>query len=123
MSTEAIERPASDRQMAYIRRLQTEMGEQALVINEDVSSVQASMIIGELIAKSEKRNGANSHVKINEPRLGMAMKECFREWKRWGWDMFRDEEKKGRFINEVITTYGLFTEIAEKMSQKCHNTR
>ena len=123
MSTDVMEKPVSDRQIAYIKRLQTEIGEQDLVINKGVNSSQASMIIGKLIAKAEKKNGTNSHIKINEPRLGMAMKECFREWKRWGWDMFRDEEKKSRFINEVITTYGLFTEIAEKLSQKGHSTR
>ena len=123
MSTQVMEKPASERQLAYIKRLQMEIGEESPEISEEMSSAEASMIIGELVAKAQKRNGANEPKKINEPRLGMAMKECFREWKKWGWDMFRDEERKSRFINEVIATYGLFTEIAETLTTNVHNPK
>ena len=121
MSIEVMEKPVSDRQMEYIKRLQTEIGEQDLVINKGVNSSQASMIIGKLIAKAEKKNGTNNHVKINEPRLGMAMKECFRVWSSLGRDVLH--ERRNSFIEEVIKTYNLFTEIAERLSQKSHNSR
>jgi hypothetical protein len=117
MSTQVLEKPASERQRAYIKRLQGEIGEERPVVSEEISSAEASTIISDLVAKAQKRNGTNAQTKINEPRLGMAMKECFRDWRRMGWDIFRDDERKKRFMNEVIETYGLFTEIVERVAQ------
>ena len=76
MSTQVVQKPASDRQLSYIRRLQMDIGEDSLDINKEMNSIEASRVIGELIAKSQRNNGFRG--KVNEPRLGMAMKECFK---------------------------------------------
>ena len=123
MSIQVMEKPASERQLAYIRRLQMEMGADSDGISDEISSAQASMLIGKLIAKGQKLSGVNGGKSINEPRLGMAMKECFRDWRKWDWDMLKNEQNKERFISQVITTYGLFTEVAERLSQNGHGIR
>ena len=52
---------------------------------------------------------------VNEPRLGMAMKECFRQWAALGGDIHGERRKA--FIDYAAATYSLFTEIAEKLDQ------
>ena len=64
MSTKVMERPASDRQLAYIKRLQAETGETATGLSDEMSSSQASVIIGELIAKRQKSNGINGRINM-----------------------------------------------------------
>ena len=114
MSTDAIPKPATSKQLAYIKRLQEEIGvDQEL--RDEIRSVQASEIISGLIVKGLQNGTSHSPVKINEPRLGMAMKECFRVWTGLGRDIW-DEKRKG-FIEEAILTYNLFTEIADKLRQ------
>lgn len=115
MSVQALEKPATDRQMVYIRRLQAELGSDTQDVG-NVSAAKASMIIGDLVAEAQKRNGVNGQKKLNEARLGMAMKECYRAWVRGGWDIFRNDERKDRFVSEVIAIYNLFTEIVERVS-------
>ena len=86
-----------------------------------MSSVDASRIISELITKAQKNgaiNGKPKPVRINEPRLGMAMKECFRRYTYLGRDIW--DKKREFFVEKSIETYKLFTEIAEKMEK---NTR
>ena len=68
MPTEAIQNLASARQL----------GEEQTGANDQMSSVNASRIISKLITKTQKNGIPNckpKHVRINEPRLGMAMKE------------------------------------------------
>jgi hypothetical protein len=81
-------------------------------INDKMSSLEASRIISEQISKAPK-NGNNQAKRINEPRLGMAIKECFRIWKTNGWDIYSKHRKA--FIQEAIKTYNLFTEISETL--------
>ena len=86
-----------------------------------MSSVDASRIISELITKAQKNgisNGKLKPVRINEPRLGMAMKECFRRYTYLGRDIW--DKKRGVFVEKAIETYERCTEIAEKMEE---NTR
>ena len=52
---------------------------------------------------------------INEARLGMAMKECFKVWLRCGLDIHREKIKA--FIRETIETYYLFSKIADMVKQ------
>jgi len=111
MSEQDLVRPASVRQLAYIRRLCTELGECEIEDSERMSSSDASQVISELIVKAGKNGGANGLIKVNEPRLGMAMKECFRVWTFCGSDIWG--KNRGDFIKEVLSTYWLFTEIAE----------
>jgi hypothetical protein len=76
-------KPASKRQMAYIRRLQTAVGEDEPEISEEMSVSEASNLISELISRA-RRTGVVVQRQTNEPRLGMAMKECFRQWTALG---------------------------------------
>ena len=118
MPTEAIDRPASSRQLASIKRLHADLGEDGQTVSGEMSSVEASRLIGELLARARQNGPGNSHgqrVKINEPRLGMAMKECFRIWKKNGWLIYTEHRKA--FIRDVIRTYNLFAEIAEEVGQ------
>jgi hypothetical protein len=107
-------KPASKRQMACIRRLQMVMGEDEPEISEEMSVSEASEIISELIARA-RQNGVVVQRPINESRLGMATKECFRQWTALG-KSIHDKRRKA-FIDSTIDTYNLFTEIAEKLGQ------
>jgi hypothetical protein len=108
-------KPASKRQLAYIRRLQTVMGETEPEITEEMSVSEASAVISGLVSKA-RQNGVILQRQINEPRLGMAMKECFRLTARYGWDI--DGQYRKYFIEKVIRTYHLFTEIAETLESE-----
>ncbi|MCF8118458.1 MAG: hypothetical protein K9K33_18815 [Desulfarculaceae bacterium] len=86
-----------------------------------MNSLEASQMIGQLL---EQRQNTEEFVSadtlpasnINQARLGMAMKECFRLWKSWGRNLHGDSHRP--FIKEVVATYNLFTEIAEIMEGK-----
>ena len=119
MSEQELVKPATLRQLAYIRRLCREMGESEVELSEEMSSLDASRVISELIVKAGKNGAANGLIKVNEPRLGMAMKECFRLWTLNGQDIWKD--KRSAFIKEAMSTYWLFTEIAEKVGS-VHDT-
>ena len=41
------------------------------------------------------------------------MKECFRLWKKNGWDIYKKHRKA--FISDAADAYWLFSEIAEKL--------
>ena len=131
MPTQTIAKPASNWQLAYIRRLQAELGTETIEVSPEISSPEASTLISELIAQAQKNgraNGHNRHVKISEPRLGMAMKECFRKWKGNGYDIYGRHREA--FVKDAINAYNLFTEIAQKVedgqlpdtevSRQCH---
>ena len=115
MEKQILVKPASAKQLAYIKRLSREMGKREVEVCEEMSSSDASRIISELIVKARKSGATNSRIKVNEPRLGMTMKECFRVWKALGRDVLGD--RRSVFISEVISTYELFTEIAENVER------
>ena len=115
MSEQELVKPASVKQLAYIKRLSREMGEREVVVSEEMSSSDASRIISELIVKAGKSGGGNSRIKVNEARLGMTMKECFRYWTSLGRDILGD--RRSVFIRDVISTYELFTEIVEQLER------
>ena len=66
MSEQGLVKPASLRQMAYIRRLCTELGECEIEVSEGISSSDASRIISELIAKAGKSGATNSRIKVDK---------------------------------------------------------
>jgi len=102
--------PATNRQIEYIKRLQRKMeikGE----INTKLNYQEASRLIGELVYSLHSGNHLRS--KINEARLGMAMAECFRLWKKNGWDIYKKHRKA--FITDAVDAYWLFSEIAENL--------
>jgi len=108
---------ATAKQVAYIQTLKHDLGEEHLeIIEGELSIEKASAVIDGLLSKMG-RNGVEIKRprKINEPRLGMAMKECFKVWRKYCKDIY--ETKRERFKKEVTETYWLFTEIAEALEQ------
>ena len=79
-----------------------------------MSISEASAVISELISRA-RLNGVAVQRQINEPRLGMATKECFRQWSALGRSIH--DERRTAFIDYTIDTYNLFTEIADKLGQ------
>lgn len=120
MAVEAAIKSTTSRQLAYTKKLKAELGEAGRQLRNEMSSYEASKVISELVAKAQK-NGQSKMVKVNEPRLGMAMKECFRLHTSLGRDIW--EEKRKMFIERVIETYELYTEIAEKVAQSNFGSR
>jgi len=101
--------PATNRQIDYIKRLQRKMGIKGGI--NKINSLEASRLIGDLV--SGLNSGHNLKSKIDEPRLGMAVMECFRLWKKNGWDIYKKHRKA--FIKDAVDAYWLFSEIAEKL--------
>jgi hypothetical protein len=115
MKTETVMEPlASDRQMAYIRRLRVEVEHGIPGPETALSSAEASRLIETMLGKSIRNGVSSANAKINEPRLGMAMKERFRVWVGLGRDIWDDQNRRQQFVERVLQTYELFTEIAEK---------
>lgn len=108
------ERKATPRQLAYIQQLRKRQGKESLEIKEDLGFEDASKMIEDLMDLSP-RNSKVQSAKINEPRLGMVMKECFKPWRIHGYDIYGKHREA--FKNEVIKTYQLFTEIAQELEQ------
>jgi hypothetical protein len=108
---------ATAKQVAYIKTLKGDLGEENLeIIQKELSVEKPSAIIEGLLSKMGRNTCETRHVrKVNEPRLGMAMKECFRLWRRNGHDIY--EKRRKLFKENVIETYWLFTEIAEVVEQ------
>jgi hypothetical protein len=105
--------PATNRQIEYIKRLKKEMGIKS-EINKKLDSLEPSRLIGDLISGLNSEHDLRSQkIKINEHRLGMAMKECLRLWKNNGWDIYKKHRKA--FIADAVDAYRLFSEIAEKL--------
>ena len=102
--------PASKRQIEYIKGLQRKMGIKG-EINTKLNGQEASRLIGDLVSGLNSRHDLKS--KINEARLGLTMTECFRLWKKNGWDIYKKHRKA--FISDAVDTYWLFSEIAEKL--------
>lgn len=110
-----MEQPASERQMAYIRRLHMELGKPAPRLRQELSRAEASKVIENLLRKSAQINRANGQRKINGPRFGMAMKECFRYSVSLGQDIWEDPIRRPQLIDRVIETSHQFTEIADRI--------
>jgi hypothetical protein len=102
--------PATKSQIEYIKRLQRKMGING-EINNEINSLEASRLIGDLVSGLNSEHNQTS--KINETRLCMAMKECFKLWKKNGWDIYKKHRKA--FITDAVDAYWLFSEIAEKL--------
>ena len=59
MPTEAIQKQASSRQLAYIKRLKAELGEDDQGHDNEMSSAGASRITSELLKKTQKSGISN----------------------------------------------------------------
>ena len=107
-------RKATQRQLAYIQQLKKNQGMESLELEEELSFQEASKMIEDLMG-IRRKNGQGQTVKINEPRLGMTMKECYRIWRSHGCghqyfngmdgedgrDLLLDWEKEPDFLVEV----------------------
>ena len=108
------ERKATARQLAYIQQLRRKQGKESIGLDENLSAQEASRMIEDLMGISPK-NGQLQSLKVNEARLGMVLKECFRDFRNSEKDILR--EHRQRFKETVLKTYQLFTEIAKELER------
>ena len=108
------QRKATPRQLAYIQQLRRKQGMESIEPDENLSAQEASRMIEGLMGISPK-NGQLQHSRLNEARLGMVLKECFRDFRDSEKDILR--EHRQRFKETVLKTYQLFTEIAKELEQ------
>jgi len=64
-------KPASKRELAYIRRPQMVVGEDEPEISEEMSVSEASYLISELISRARQNGFLGVQRQISEPRLGI----------------------------------------------------
>jgi len=107
------ERKATEKQMAYIQHLRRTQGKESLELDSNLSFQDASQMINEMMGTTE---GQARPVKINEARLGMVMKECYRHFRHYQRDILGNHREW--FKDNVIKTYQLFTEIAQELEQR-----
>jgi hypothetical protein len=108
------ERKATPRQLAYIQHLRKKQGKESLDIEGDLGFDQASQIISDLMG-NPLQNAQGQHLKINEARLGMVLKECYRHFRNYQRDILGNHREW--FKDNVIKTYQLFTEIVQELDQ------
>jgi len=103
-------RPTADMQLALIKKM--ESGKDS----ESSSNFEAPRLISVLTNSSANNSHIRNHSLINEDRLAMALKECFRYSTNLGRDIWDFRRKV--FIKDVIETYHLFTEITEILERE-----
>lgn len=120
MSSATEIRPASERQLSYLRNLRAELGYSKPVMEGAISSSNAFQKIDELLSRAkrsaefkEKQPGG---VDQNEVRLGMVLKEVYRINKAFGRDVLGRHRTK--FMEEAIETYELFSQNFAAMGER-----
>ena len=108
------QRKATPSQLAYIQQLRRKQGMESIEPDENLSAQEASRTIEGLMGILPK-NVQFQPLKVNEARLGMVLKECFREFRNSEKDILR--EHRQRFKETVLKTYQLSTEIAKELEQ------
>jgi hypothetical protein len=108
------QRKATPRQLAYIQQLKERQGEENIEMGENLGFEEASKMIEDLIGISPRKRQVKPW-KINEARLGMVLKECYRYFRHHERDILKEHRQK--FRENVIKTYQLFTEIAQELEQ------
>lgn len=120
---EAETRMATPRQLAYIERLGSDTGATIGKPMAELTMMEASEVIAELVQKAGgAQNGKESGKGTTAfgprktdfgsgARLGMAFKCVYRNWVTSGINIFK---YKKDFIKNVLDTYKLINEIAEK---------
>jgi len=116
-----MERKATPRQVAYIERLssgnglKTEKPLSELTMSEASELIQQIATIGTNNGTQESNNNGSKKNDFNQgARLGMAFKCCYRRWTGNGHNIFKRKED---FIQNVLDTYVLINEIAEKAAE------
>jgi hypothetical protein len=122
---EAETRMATARQLAYIERLGADTGATIAKPNGELTMMEASELIADLLQKANVgqtgKEAANGKSPMAIPgrktdfgsgaRLGMAFKCVYRNWVTAGVNIFKNKKE---FIKNVLDTYKLINEIAEK---------
>ena len=108
------QRKATEKQLAYIQHLRRTQGKESLELDPNLSFQEASKMIKEMMGSSTTEGQAKP-AKINEARLGMVMKECYRHFRRYQRDVLGNHREW--FKDNVMKTYELFTEIAQDLEQ------
>jgi hypothetical protein len=122
MGTE--KRQATPKQLEYIEKLSLANGETVDRERKDLTMAEASDLIAGLLQKAS--NGKKEPLVINRghgnrrndfgnsARLGMAFKCCYRRWISSGKNIFK---YRNDFIQNVLDTFDLINEIADKALQ------
>ena len=118
------ERLATPKQLAYVERLSTDCKATIAKPLQELTMQEASEIIDDLLEKvnggrTENEAGQNTVSRSdnrygswsNGASIGLAFKVCHRCWTKSGVNIFQNKE---RFIGNVLATYNLLNEIAEK---------
>jgi hypothetical protein len=116
-----MERKATPRQVACIERLSMGNGLKTEKPLSELTMSEASELIQQIAARGtgngsqeSKSNGSKRGDFNQGARLGMAFKCCYRRWTGTGHNIFRRKED---FIQNVLDTYVLINEIAEKAAE------
>ena len=119
-----MERKATPRQVAYIERLS--LGTNRLEIEKPLTELtmsEASELIQQIATQGmgngtqQSKNNGNKRADFNQgARLGMAFKCCYARWTGTGNNIFKHKQD---FIQNVLDTYVLINEIAERAAEVC----
>ena len=114
---EAEARMATPKQLAYIERLRTDVGTTIDKPLGELTVSEASELIEELLQKTSGTRASPDPRPVKKTdfgsgaRLGMAFKCVYRNWVTSGENVFKNKKD---FIKNVLDTYALIDEIAEK---------
>ena len=116
-----MERKATPRQVAYIERLSSGNGLRIEKPLSELTMNEASELIQQIATKGsrnglhESNNNGNKRADFNQgARLGMAFKCCYARWTGTGNNIFKHKQD---FIQNVLDTYVLINEIAERAAE------
>lgn len=129
MTSEAVARPATAKQMAYIESLRDRLGiTQPEIEADDLTCQRAALMISELISQenqqttktetsqdSKNQRKVEQGPKIKQARLGLAFKETYRSFDKKGWSPLGP--RAGQFAKAVIDLYTRFGEIEQMVAQ------
>ena len=104
---------ATPKQLAYIERLAADCDTTVDKPLEELTVQDASQIIDDLLGKvnGRKNGGLKKDSWSNGARIGLAFKVCYQQWVRGEMNIFKNKEM---FVKNVVDTYQLLNEIAEK---------
>ena len=116
------ERLATPKQLAYIEKLAADCKATIAKPLGEITTREASEIIEELLEQANNgkgngdRNPATTTAKkyeswSNGARIGLAFKVCYQRWVSSGTNIFNNKDE---FTKNVIDTYQLLNEIAQK---------
>jgi len=107
---------ATPKQLAYIERLASSCSATIQQPLDELTAEDASRIIEQLLGqtglKGRNTNGKKRDSWGNGARIGLAFKVCYQRWINSGTNIFTNKDD---FTRNVIATYELLNEIAQKV--------